>query len=282
MNNQLNNSKLAIFADTDSDVFVRGDFAIIRNVANIKSHILASGLGELFFIPLGRILLVTSGSASLRINMQPRKVEAGQAVVIPENFYMEVLEVSTAYNAQIVSFCGIPNPFKRWVSISLEAEDRSRMNSYYDLLWQVAHAGSYSQAILDNLLIAMLSDLHGINDTAEKKLTLAPTTAAERLVQRFFDLLAESDSSMRSVTVFADRLCISPNHLSTVIRQQTGQTVMQLLNAHAILQAKVLLCHSELPIYEVSDRLGFENPPAFCRFFKRETGYSPASYRHKK
>lgn len=169
MNNQLNNSNLAIFADTDSDVFVRGDFAIIRNVANIKSHILASGLGELFFIPLGRILLVTSGSASLRINMQPRKVEAGQAVVIPENFYMEVLEVSTAYNAQIVSFCGIPNPFKRWVSISLEIEDRSRMNSYYDLLWQVAHAGSCSQAILDNLLIAMLSDLHGINDTAEKK-----------------------------------------------------------------------------------------------------------------
>lgn len=98
-------------------------------------------------------------------------------------------------------------------------------------------------------------------------------------MQRFFDLMTESDSSMRSVGAYADRLCVTPNHLSAVVRQQSGQTVMQLLNAHTVLQAKVMLRHSSLPIADISDQLGFENPPSFTRFFRRETGTTPSEYR---
>ena len=54
---------------------------------------------------------------------------------------------------------------------------------------------------------------------------------------------------------------------------------MQLLNAHTVLQAKVMLRHSSLPIADISDQLGFENPPSFTRFFRRETGTTPTEYR---
>lgn len=279
MKQKLNNSNLVTFANIDSNIFVHGNFAIIRDVASIKNQIISTGMGELFFVPLGRILLVTAGFAHLRINLQPCKIEAGQALVIPENFYMEVQEVDQDYNANIVSFNDIDNPFKRWTTIEMGTSDFCRLQKYIDLLWQVAHAHSFQQTTIDNILIAMLSDLWCVNNNVEQNHSQTTPTAAEQLVQRFFDLLAESDGDMRSVAAFAERLFVTPNHLSTVVRQQAGQTVMQLVNAHTILQAKVLLRHSDLPVYEVADRLGFESSPAFCRFFKRETGSTPTFFR---
>ena len=281
MKRQLNITDIAPFAVNDECIAVRGNFAIIRNVASIKEQMVSGGMGDLLYIPLGRILLVTAGTIRLRLNMQPCQVEKGTALVIPENYYMEVMELSSDYNAQIATFGGIPMPFKHWAKVSVDDDDQQRVGSYFDLLWMVANSPTCQQKTIDSLLSALLSDLHGLADQTDVFSPSKAPTAAEQLMLRFFDLLAESDGTVRSVKAFADRLCVSPNHLSAVVKQQSGQTVMQLLNAHTVLHAKILLRHSTLPLAVIADRLGFENPPAFSRFFKRETGVTAGSVRNK-
>lgn len=281
MDNRLNISNLAYLNNVNSNVVVREKFAIIRDIAQIKSQMLASGMGALFYVPLGRVLLVTSGEAQLRINMQPCRVKANQVLVIPENFFLEVLAVDVAYDAQIVTFSNIANPFRRWTLVPIGSEDAMRVRSFIDLLWQVAHSPACQQSTLDTLLLALLGDIHSLSTAIERECPSTPPSAAEQLMQRFFDFLAESDGTLRSVPAVAEQLCISPNHLSAVIKQQTGQTVMQLLNAHTVLKIKVMLRLSTLPVYELSDRFGFENTPSFCRFFKREAGVSPLQFRRQ-
>lgn len=282
MKRQLNITDIAPFAVNNECIAVRGNFAIIRNVASIKEQMVSGGMGDLLYIPLGRILLVTTGTVRLRLNMQSCQVEKGTALVIPENFYMEVMELSADYNAQIATFGGIPIPFKQWSSITVKGDDSRRISSYFDLLWEVANSPTCQQTTLNNLLSALLSDLYSLDVSGDASHAAETPTAAERLMQRFFDLLAESDGTVRSVKAFADRLCVSPNHLSAVVKQQSGQTVMQLLNAHTVLHAKILLRHSTLSLADIADRLGFENPPAFSRFFKRETGVTAGSVRNKR
>ena len=281
MKRQLNITDIAPFAVNNECIAVRGNFAIIRNIASIKEQMVSGGMGDLLYIPLGRILLVTAGTVLLRLNMQPCKVERGTALVIPENYYMEVMELSSDYNAQIATFGGIPMPFKHWAMVSLEDDDLRRVGSYFDLLWMVANSPACQQKTIDSILSALLSDLHSLTDQTDVSCLAKAPTAAEQLMLRFFDLLAESDGTVRSVKAIADRLCVSPNHLSAVVKQQSGQTVMQLLNAHTVLHAKILLRHSTLPLADIADRLGFENPPAFSRFFKRETGATAGSVRNK-
>ena len=280
MKRQLNITDIAPFAVNNECIAVHGNFAIIRNVASIKEQMVNGGMGDLLYIPLGRILLVTTGTVRLRLNMQSCQVEKGTALVIPENFYMEVMELSADYNAQIATFGGIPIPFKQWYAIPVKGDDSRRIGSYFDLLWEVANSPTCQQMTLNNLLSALLSDLYSLDVSGDASHAAETPTAAERLMQRFFDLLAESDGTVRSVKAFADRLCVSPNHLSAVVKQQSGQTVMQLLNAHTVLHAKILLRHSTLPLADIADRLGFENPPAFSRFFKRETGVTASSVRN--
>ena len=165
--------------------------------------------------------------------------------------------------------------------MKVDGDDWQRINSYFDLLWMVVNSPSCQQTTIDSLLEALLSDLHGLAAQADVARPATVPTAAEVLMQRFFDLMTESDGTMRNVGAFADRLCVTPNHLSAVVKQQSGQTVMQLLNAHTVLQAKVLLRHSESFIADISDQLGFENPPSFTRFFKRETGLTPREFQKK-
>ncbi|MBR1793414.1 MAG: AraC family transcriptional regulator [Bacteroidales bacterium] len=275
---QLNISNIIPFAEINSHIAVHGNFAIIRSIVGLKEQ-MSREVGSLLFIPLGRILMVTKGDANLRLNMQPCRVERGDVLVIPENYYMEVQGFSTDYNSQIVTYSGMATPFKRWTKVSLDETDSQRIGSYFDLLWQVVKSQSCQPATLDNLLSAMLSDIYSISLHEVSTRPHEVPTAAMKIVARFFDLLAESDGAMRNVSAYADCLCITPNHLSAIIKQQTGKTVLQLLNAHAVLQAKVLLLHSEQSIADISDQLGFENPPSFTRFFKRETALTPREFR---
>ena len=53
---------------------------------------------------------------------------------------------------------------------------------------------------------------------------------------------------------------------------------MQWINKAVILEAKVLLKHSNLLVFQISDELNFPNPSFFSKFFKRMTGMTPAEY----
>ena len=86
----------------------------------------------------------------------------------------------------------------------------------------------------------------------------------------------------RNVNFYADKLCLTPRYLNTVIRQASQQTVMDWINQSIILEAKVLLKHSNLLVYQVSDELNFPNPSFFSKFFKRMTGMTPHEYQQPK
>jgi len=75
------------------------------------------------------------------------------------------------------------------------------------------------------------------------------------------------------------KLNLTPNYLSAVIRKHTGQSVMDWVNRTTITEAKVLLKNSDMKIYEIAESLNFPEPTAFNRYFKKQTGLTPAAYR---
>ena len=100
----------------------------------------------------------------------------------------------------------------------------------------------------------------------------------EEIFNRFIALVNEYGKRERNISFYADKLCLTPHYLSTVIRETSGQTVMQWINQAVILEAKVLLKHSDMLIFQISDELNFPNPSFFSKFFKRMTGMTPAEY----
>jgi AraC-like DNA-binding protein len=58
-----------------------------------------------------------------------------------------------------------------------------------------------------------------------------------------------------------------------------GQSMFEYLTSIRIQQACQLLAETELPLYEVAGRVGYESDLAFTRTFKKRTGQTPTSYR---
>lgn len=101
----------------------------------------------------------------------------------------------------------------------------------------------------------------------------------EDVFYRFLLLVEANFQIERSVNYYAEKLNITPKHLSAVAKETSGHTAGDWIDSYVVLEAKMLLNNSELSIQEISSRLNFANQSFFGKYFKHHTGMSPRSYR---
>ena len=275
--NTLNPSDLLQYIGRNDDLYVSEDIAIMRSLIPLKTSSTVNALHTPQYVELGRIVLVTAGKATHHINLVPYETEPGDVLVIPQHNYISVASVSEDYDGQMLSFGRLPIDFEKCARLRLQADDFDRIRHYVDLLWEIVHR-PYDRQTVEHLETALLYDLKLLHAHQSGENT-AKLSRGQRILQQFLDALGWKDPLPKNIKAYADYLCITPNHLSAVIREQSGRSVMDWLNAHCVLRAQVLLRHTDLSIYEIADRLGFQSATFFTRFFHRETGVTPKEYR---
>lgn len=77
-------------------------------------------------------------------------------------------------------------------------------------------------------------------------------------------------------------LGLSPSRFSTVFKEATGETFMEILIRTRMERAKELLENTSLKNYEIAEKVGFSDPHYFGTSFKRATGMTPTEYARKK
>ncbi len=70
----------------------------------------------------------------------------------------------------------------------------------------------------------------------------------------------------------------SQNYLSSMFSRYSGSSFVEYITNMKVSAAKDLLAQGDLKIYEVADRLGFENSFYFSKVFKKVEGISPSQY----
>ncbi|MGM1057741.1 helix-turn-helix domain-containing protein [Saccharothrix sp. Mg75] len=95
----------------------------------------------------------------------------------------------------------------------------------------------------------------------------------------FARLLGRVERGTWSVRAYAERIGVTPGHLTEAVKAATGRTPSQLVREARVREAKRLLARTDLSVRQVAGRVGFGDPAYFCRFFRRETGTSPGGFR---
>ena len=82
-----------------------------------------------------------------------------------------------------------------------------------------------------------------------------------------------------TVAYFADKCCYSPGYFGELVKTETGRSAKDIINGRILAKAKELLSDETLTVTQVAQRLGFEYPQHFVRFFKSSTGKTPTQWR---
>ena len=102
----------------------------------------------------------------------------------------------------------------------------------------------------------------------------------ERILESYFNTGQLLQQGIPNVKYLADRMNLSANYLSDMLRKHTGKSASEHIQLKLIDTAKErLLYHSEKTVNEIAYELGFEYPQYFCRLFKKRVGMTPNEYR---
>jgi AraC family transcriptional activator of pobA len=94
-----------------------------------------------------------------------------------------------------------------------------------------------------------------------------------------FEVIERGYAQALSLRDVAAAVNISPGHLTSTVRRQTGRTVQQWITERRMVQARRLLAATELTIGEVGRRAGFPDAGYFARTFGKTHGMSPTRWR---
>lgn len=103
--------------------------------------------------------------------------------------------------------------------------------------------------------------------------------ASVKIANAFRELLFTHARSKHLATDYAAMLNVSPNHLNKAVKAATNKPVTRWIDEAIILEAKVLLSQSDIPVHEIAAAVGFEDPSYFTRLFKRYEQLTPTAFR---
>jgi AraC-like DNA-binding protein len=229
----------------------------------------------------GRVMMVTRGWVRVVINLEEQRLEQQSLIVLVADSIFEIQEWSDDFDLRAFTFKDLPlfTSISQQTYLTLNDDEWRLTNEYVELMWHETRYQPLQPEVITHLQTALLLELKRFADR-EENLRQQTVTRQDKIFHQFLRLVNLYGLRERKIEFYADKLCVTPNHLGAVIKKASGLTVMQWLNRHAIQKAKVLLRYSDLPIWEVAERMNFANPSFFSKFFKREIGMTPAEYRN--
>lgn len=164
---------------------------------------------------------------------------------------------------------------------AMSAEETEHISGQFSILREKMKLRThfFQKEALQNALIGFFIELANIF-MGKKELMTAPTLSRkEELFEQFLQLLFEHCKEQHVVTFYAEKLFITPQYLSLILKELTGRSANKWIDDALIVEAKMLLKAPQATVQQVADILHFSDQSTFGKFFKKHMGISPMEYR---
>ena len=136
----------------------------------------------------------------------------------------------------------------------------------------------FYRELMGSLCLTMMYDIfepHAQRDTTD---THSDRTAY--IVKQLMALLSTGISrTERDVSYYAERLNVSPKHLSATIKRVTGHSVTSYIDRHTVPILKDYLNDERLSLTQIAELMNFASLSYFSRYCTKHLGQSPSEYR---
>ncbi|NDW18210.1 AraC family transcriptional regulator [Dysgonomonas sp. 216] len=270
--------------------FVISDEPITVPLLSIEHPIVFDGIAFIF---------CRKGKGRTKVNFMEYDVDENTIIVILPHFVTELLSCSDDMELDFllfsVDFLGdyfarpnldLSRSMVRQPCLKLTETESENLSEFFSFVVKHYNRNDhpYRQDMAKALLYALLSEIGGLyysrmkDEFEDKKPSIE--SRQQELVSSFFKLLLHHNKQEKSLQFYADKMCITPKYLSTVLKEVTGRTAFAWINEALMASAKYMLKTTNLTILQVSEELNFPNPSFFGRFFKKHIGITPLAYKN--
>jgi AraC family transcriptional activator of pobA len=193
-----------------------------------------------------------------------------------------VVTMATRYVADLVRFdTSLGALFNEARRISLQAAEQRRIRaSVADLLleqgWSApGHRAAVDAAVLSILVLALRSAALHARPVSKPGQHVSTVARFRERIERCFRF-------RETIATHARALGVSETALRVACARVAGSSPAQLIDERALLEAKRSLLYTNLTISEIAFSIGFSDPAYFSRFFMRNIGISPRTFRETK
>jgi AraC-like DNA-binding protein len=237
------------------------------------------------------MLVLTTGEGMHECDFRPHKLEPHSIYSMrPGQVHRLELKVgSTGYILQFkadflaTSEQGARLVLRRAGHVEVFRTDAERYGELLMLLDRIARAYAAQQEgylhIVRAYLGAFLADLV-LHAPVPAPASGTKGYAQERL-EELLELVEDNVYQVKEVSAYAERMHLSTFQLNAIAKAGTGRTCSELITDQIILEAKRYLLATTDQVTQVADRLGYDDPSYFIRFFKKHTGHTPEGFRQK-
>lgn len=169
-------------------------------------------------------------------------------------------------------------------ALHLSAEERIILQDYMDkIARELRHPiDRFSKSLIVSNIEVMLNYCMRFYERqfiTREELNDTTMSRFDSLLDDYLDSGRAAEEGLPTVRYFADKVCLSPNYFGDLVKSETGKSAQEYIHLKMALAAKNALHDPLLSAKQIADRLGFQYPQHFTRFFKKQTGLTPREYR---
>lgn len=232
-----------------------------------------------------QILHISDGDGDATLDGQTYAIKPPAAIVVPAQFdhgfrfsrdiqgmIITALPAALPISARAHASTTYPRPML--FSLADHPDRQHIQATLAKIEHEYANARPIRNALLESYLTTVLLLL-----TPERDEVSAPQGQDELRMERLSRLIANHFRQQQRAEFYAGQLGLSPTHLNRICKAQSGKTLQQLMAQKQIETAKQELIFSHASVQAIALHLGFNDPAYFSRFFLRETGMTPRTWR---
>lgn len=297
----MQNLPLIKFAELNEGIVIRDSFQDIFLIADINGNQIGNSESNRPSMPMRLdallMVLVLDGSSDIALDYVPYTIERNCFTVIMPTHTLQLSKASPDFKAKLLAvsreFLDECNTAKRSPSMAnymqmkknpctiFEPQETKLIDDYIELLRSKIRNREhfFQKEVMQNSFVGFLLELANILMGKKDGLSVPALSRKEEIFEKFLRLLFEHCKEQHVVTFYAEKLFITPQYLSSILKEQTGRSANKWIDDALIVEAKVMLKAPHTTVQEVADILHFSDQSTFGKFFKKHMGISPIEYR---
>lgn len=243
------------------------------------------------------LLFCKKGNLAFRLNLREFQMKTHDILIAPANSIGELTSLESGCELFMIAFSTeFYNSFdpvtytemltyekllRKQPFVHLEDKAFATIYSYYELMREKLCDDTFplKEKFLPICLRLLSFELfHQVTKNIEAQEREEKPSRQEQIFNMFLECLNNNYKKERSLTFYANQLCLSPKHMSRCIVSFSGRPATEWIRNYVILEAKVLLRTRKYTIQQICYMLNFPNASFFRKYFKEAVGISPKQY----